>query len=392
MNSAERHKARRARREAKREAKRLAASQNYTLENVADVDILWKAVKRARKGVGWKASVQKYCMHALRYNMQVKKKLLAGESIHMGFHHFILWDNGKLRNITSTKFEERIVDKAYTQVALVPALTPSFVHSNTANTKDRGTAAAHSIITGNLVDFFRKHGTNGYILLLDFSNFFGSLVHEHVKSMIRRYVYDPRLLYHMDMHINACGDGSVGLGLGSEPNQTCAVAYPSRIDHYVIEMCNVFAYGRYMDDIYVIDQFKEKLQWVYRKVKELCRLLGLTLNPVKVRLVKLSHGFTFLKRQYYITKTGRIVRRPSRSKITGQRRKMKRLKGLMDKGEISYEQIEASYKSWEGAQKKVNSRRTVFEMHKVFVGLFKEEQNGNSRRTGIHDCNVQTAA
>ena len=386
MNSVERHKARRARREAKRAAKKLTAAQNYTIEQVADIDVLWKAVKRSRKGVGWKASVQKYCMHALRNITQVRRTLLAGESVHKGFHNFILWDNGKLRHITSTKFEERVVDKAYTQVALIPALTPTFIRANTANTKGRGTADAHRIITKDLVNFFSEYGTDGYILLLDFSNFFGSLVHAVVKSYIVDKIYDPVLLSHIYTHIDACCDGSIGLGLGSEPNQVCAVAYPSRIDHHVIEMFNVHAYGRYMDDIYVIDHDKSKLLKVLTRIEELCRSMGLTLNPRKIKLVKLSHGFTFLKRKYHLTKTGRVIKRPNRAKITKQRQKLKKLYYLYEAGEISFEQVESSYYSWKGAQKRINSRKTIYSMDRLFTELFERSQN-DTGRTALRDCN-----
>ncbi|MFR7403509.1 MAG: hypothetical protein ACLUW6_02365 [Coriobacteriaceae bacterium] len=58
-----------------------------------------------------------------------------GRDIRRGFHHFTLYERGKLREISSVHFSERVIHKSLSVNALVPAIAPSFIRNNTANTK-----------------------------------------------------------------------------------------------------------------------------------------------------------------------------------------------------------------------------------------------------------------
>lgn len=82
MTSEERHAARRQRREQKRRAKRLAAIAPYdNYLNVINCNSLMGAALLSRKGVSWKASVQKYMMNLLRNTVDLHNKLLAEKSV-----------------------------------------------------------------------------------------------------------------------------------------------------------------------------------------------------------------------------------------------------------------------------------------------------------------------
>ena len=96
------------------------------------------------------------------------------------------------------------------------------------------------------------------------------------------------------------------MGLGSEPNQICAVAFPSKIDHYVTEMLGVESYGRYMDDSYCIHESKEYLHVVLMLIERECEKLGITVNRKKTRIVKLSRGFVWLKKKWSYSPTGKM--------------------------------------------------------------------------------------
>lgn len=86
-----------------------------------------------------------------------------------------------------------------------------------------------------------------------------------------------------------------GLGLGSEDNQTIAVSYPNKLDHYIKEVLQIHEYARYMDDGYLIHESKEYLEYCLQEIRRICAELKIELNEKKTRIVKLSHGFTFLK-------------------------------------------------------------------------------------------------
>lgn len=80
------------------------------------------------------------------------------------------------------------------------------------------------------------------------------------------------------------------------------------------------AYGRYMDDSYCIHQSKEYLNAVLACIEQKCTECGITINRRKTHIVKLSHGFTWLKKRISYGENGRIVMRPCRDSITRQRR------------------------------------------------------------------------
>lgn len=374
MNSEERRAARRERREAERARKKAARQGDCTLEEVADLNNLRKATKAAAKGVGWKASTQRYQKNMLRNIVKARHALLDGEEICKGFIRFDLFERGKLRHISSVHFSERVIHKSLSVNALVPAFTPTLIEANSANQKGKGTDYAIRLMKKQLADHYRKHGTEGYILQVDFSDYFAKIAHEPLKEQIDATVADGRVAGLAKHLVDVQGD--VGLGLGSEPNQICAVSFPNGIDHFVTEMCGVEAYGRYMDDSYAIDADKATLEITLAVVRDKCAKLGIAINEKKTRIVKLSHGFTFLKKKFSYGENGKIVVRPCRDSITRERRKLKKQSALVEQGLMTMEQVEQSYQSWRGGMLRLDAHKTVLRMDTLFAALFSNCNNG----------------
>lgn len=371
MNSDERRAARRARREEKRAENRANRIDGLDMEHVADIGALYNAAMKAKRGVSWKASVQHYCLHALGNVCKARQDLLAGEDIRRGFHEFDLVERGKLRHISSVHFSERVMHKSLSANALVPAIMPTLTAGNSANMKGRGVDYAIAQLKRQLARHYRRHGAEGYVLLVDFSDYFARIDHGAAKRLVRRALDDERLISLTESLIDACGD--VGLGLGSEPNQILAVALPNPIDHWAEEMAGLEATGRYMDDSYYIDMSKDRLKLVLSCIEILCGDLGITINRKKTRIVKLSRGFRFLKKRFFYSETGKVVIRPSREAITRQRRKLKAFRRMLDRGEITREQINQSYQSWRGGMLRLDAHGTVLSMDRLFRRLFNNE-------------------
>ena len=368
LKSEDRRRARRERREAKRKVNREKRLEHCTLENVADVDNLYKAAMKAKNGVSWKSSVQSYHKDLLSNINRARSDLLEGKDIRRGFFYFKIFERGKLREISSVHFTERVIHKSLSVNALVPSLTPSFIRNNTANTTGRGTDDALRRLKRDLVNHYRLHGSDGYILLVDFSSYFANIAHDPLKKLVDNALDDKRLVKIVHDQIDACGE--VGLGLGSEPNQILAVAFVSSIDHYVTEMLSVEGYGRYMDDSYCIHTSKEHLKWVLSEIEKKCSEYGIVINRRKTHIVKLSHGFTWLKKKISYSETGRIVMRPSRAAITRQRRKLKKLKRMVDEDRLTMDQVQRSYMSWRGSILKLDSWHSVQNMDALYRQLF----------------------
>lgn len=109
----------------------------------------------------------------------------------------------------------------------------------------------------------------------------------------------------------------------------------------------------------------------------------------KTQIVKLSHGFTFLKIKYNLTETGKVQERISKDSVTRMRRKLKKFRKLMDAGEMSFDDVRCAYASWKGGVSHYDSYNVVKSMDKLFDELFihpfiggghRDEQNNNEQK------------
>lgn len=373
MTSAERKESRRIRRSVTREAQKQAAvGECDSLEKVADPNALMSASKKARSGITWKASVQRYLMNLLKNVADTHKKILSEEDVRRGFIKFDLIERGKLRHISSVHFSERVAQRSLCANALIPTLTRGLIYDNGASLKNKGITFALDRLSAHLQRHYRKHGNEGYVLLLDFSDYFGRIRHDVIKEILNQNFKDKRLISLAMSFVYAFGEK--GLGLGSETSQIFAVTYPSKIDHYIKEVLRIKGYARYMDDSYLIHEDKEYLKKCLEALSSKFAAVGIVLNPKKTRIVKLSKGFTFLKTQYFLTDTGKVVRKACRESIVRQRRKLKKFKKFSDAREMSFGHIYNSYMSWRGYIGHKDAHRTILSMDKLFRELFTSKE------------------
>lgn len=393
MTSEERHERRDARRRAEREKRRREKLSEYdNFDRVADYNSLYRAYKGAKKGVSWKASVQRYGSDLCKNLCKTHNALINGEDVRKGFISFDLMERGKLRHIQSVHFAERVPQKSLSQNALMPVLSNGLIYDNGASREGMGISHAIDRITLQLQEHFREYGTEGYILQIDIKNYFASIPHEPMKAMIREKFTDERIIRLTEQFIDAFAEDKMkeveqykeivaeygeeyakGLGLGSEICQICAVSYPNSVDHYIKERLRIRGYGRYMDDSYIIHHDKERLKEILQEVREKYEALGLKLNENKTKIVKLSRGFTFLKTQFVLTDTGKVVKKICRESVTRERRKLKKFAKLNREGLMSFEQIREAYQSWRGYASKKDAHETIRRMDALFNRLFIKE-------------------
>ena len=284
MTSEERREARRKRRQEKRARAKAARTKSCTLANVASMDSLVSASRRAARGVMWKHSVQRYMAYYLLNAARTRDDMLAGRDVRRGFTRFDVVERGKVRHISAPRISERVAQKSLTRNVLTPALVPTATYSNAANIEGRGTEYSIRLMKRHLAANWRKRGRDGYILLMDDAGYFDSLLHGCAKRLVANAVPDAGAVALAGLFVNA--HGGRGLGLGSEPDQVLAVCYQNGIDHYIAEMLGVDAFGRYMDDSYCIHESKEYLQVCLMLIERKCAEIGLTLHPTKTRMAQ----------------------------------------------------------------------------------------------------------
>lgn len=369
MTSEERREARYQRRKAKRDRKKAEKySQHDDFDWVFSYAHLYHSYRICRRGVAWKASVQKYITQAPLNVMQTYKRLHNGTFKSNGFFEFDLIERGKKRHIKSVTVGERVVQRCLCDHALVPMLERTFIYDNGACMKNKGYTFTVRRLCQHLREHYRKHGNSGYILLFDFRKFYDNISHRLIKGILHQEFSDEKLLKLTGHFIDAFG--SIGMGLGSQVSQILALASANKLDHFVKEKCRIHGYARYNDDGYLIHPDKGYLQKCLEGIKQICKELEITLNEKKTQIVKLSHGFSFLKIRFFLTDSGKVIRKISRRTVTKMRRKLKALRRMLDQGKIEFADIQASWQSWKAYAMNFNAYHTVQSMSKLYDELF----------------------
>jgi len=377
MNSKERHEARYQRRVAARQAKREAYSKSFgNYEDVFSYKNLYEAGKNCCKGVMWKNSTQSYAARIVTNTASTHDTLMKREFKSRGFHDFDLIERGKLRHIRSVHISERVVQRCLCDNILVPTFSHSFVYDNAASLKGKGVDFAMDRLDTHLHRFYRKHGADAvnkaYVLTGDFSDFFNSAPHSIIYKETERRIHDP------DVRRLACqfmeDFGSRGFGLGSQVSQIDALMVASPLDHFIKEKLRIKHYGRYMDDFYLIHEDKEYLRYCMEQIKIQCEKYGFVLNKKKTRIAPLRNGVKFLKTKFFLTETGRVVRKMNPKSPIKMRRKLRIFRRWIDEGKFTLKDVETAYQSWRGHMIRGDSTLVLRKMDAFYKTLFENKE------------------
>jgi hypothetical protein len=381
MTSTERRQGRRERRMATRERIRREHIAEYDdFSRIANPDNLHIAFKKARRGVGWKESVQRFEASWLSNINKIYKKLLKKEDVSSGFVEFTIKERGKERHIKSVHISERLVQKALCDQSLEPILSRTLIYDNSASLKGKGVHFALRRLKVHLSRFYRKNGfsNDGYVLSIDLSKFFDSIRHDVLFANIKKYIKDPDVFDLIKSFIIVFGD-NVSLGLGSQISQICAIFFPNTIDHFAKGPLGIEYYARYMDDIYLIHRSRAYLKYCLQELIRRLEAIGLIANKKKTKISALKYGFVFLKGRYSLNEKGRIVCRPCRKSTERMRRRLLKFRKILDRGgRITYRDIWDSYQSWRNTyRKRFSAHYRIKKMdglyNRLFISNHKEE-------------------
>lgn len=374
------------------------------LDAISDPNNLLDAFRKASNGSIWKSSVQKYEINLLKNIRQTQLDLQNNNYRQGEFLEFELNERGHNRHIKALGIADRVVQRALCDEVLMPQLGKYLIYDNGASQKDKGVEFCRRRLETHLHKYYRKYGSDGYFLHIDFRKFFDNIRHDKLlaafsdkldddsvmpvlENMVQSFKIDISYsdkdltdqVFNSMEYAKIPADLKTGerymaksMGIGSQVSQAAGVFFPTKIDTYckVVRGCKF--YGRYMDDIYIIHHDKEFLRSVLDGVREQSAEIGLFINEKKTQIFKLRHGFAFLKIKYNLTETGKIIKRPARDNITRQRRKMKKFRKLVDEGAMSIEDARNEVKSWLGANENLNAYRTCQNIRQLYKDLFGE--------------------
>lgn len=333
-------------------------------EALFTVHNLCEAFYECIKANKWKASTHIFWSNLMPNISKLHDDLMTGKYEVGETTDFDINERGHLRHIEAPPMRDRIVQKVLCTKILIPQLTPYLIYDNYASLKNRGTSMARRRTEIALRNWHKAHGTEGYVVQLDIKNYFGSVSHDILKRLLRQKLRtSQRVLELIEYFIDTASPNGYGLNLGSEIPQICSVFFPYRLDNWFKIVQRVKPYGRYMDDTFFIVETKEEARRLLDGAKHILDSLGLRLNERKTHIVKLTHGFIFLQTKYSYDK-GHVITRPTRAKLSRERRRLKKFRGLVDSGEVSTYEVALWYYAWKKSVMKdynscYNSLRTL---------------------------------
>lgn len=336
---------------------------NINEEDVIGFDALYESMMKTRKGVLWKDSVAAYYHRGIERTERLSQQLHEDKYKPYPPKHFTV-TSPKLREIASIAYRDRVYQRSLNDNAVYPIMTNSFIYDNWACQSGKGTDPARERLKYFLRKYYRKNGDVGYVAQFDVHGYYPNMRHDLTESNFERKL--PEWAFRRVKRIlNEQYKGSVGYNPGSQLIQIAGISNLDGLDHYIKERLHVKYYIRYMDDLILIHESKEKLERCTVCIINELNKLGFEVNPKKTKIYPLSEGITFLGFTYHLTQTGKIYMIADASKVKSGRKKYRRLVEKSKRGLVPRENVDMSFRTWIDHLSKGNSyhliqRLTIF--------------------------------
>lgn len=396
--------------------------QKTSFERFCSFDALYDSSYRVCRNVRWKDSTINFEENRIETILQTEADLRACEYKQLVFSCFSIIERGKPRDIRACHINDRLVQNALCEQSLLPELTPKFIYDNCATLKNRGIDFALARVKKHLQQAHRTYGLENdfFALRIDIRKYFDSIDHKALKQIAKKVIKDPQVYelcsylidtfsfkltkdkvpvpgkqyYITKKHkyiradIQSFRSGckyyeyeEKSLGLGSQTSQLFALLTLNEVDHFIKEELHIKFYGRYMDDLYLLHNDSKYLAKCKRKIEEKLKEIGLSLNQKKTTISRITPippkekvhetPFKYLKWNFYLTTTNRVIQIPFAKKIAHQRRKLRKMQHLWLQGKILTSEIQKSYQGWRAHISKGTCFYIVQDMDNYFRSLFK---------------------
>mgnify|MGYP000617679500 CR=1 FL=1 len=255
------------------------------IEQVADLDNLYLAFWKARKGKSHAHNVEVYRTGLGENLIDLREQILTG-LVDVGDYYYFKIYEPKERQICAAAFGEQVLHHALMNVCH-PYFERRQISDSYASRKGKGTYAA----LGQARRFTCNHQ---WFLKLDVRKFFESIHHDVVRVQLTKMFKDPKLLEILGKILESYeASPKRGLPIGNLTSQYFANHYLAGLDHFVKNELGIRAYVRYMDDIVLWSNEKKELQKAQEAIHAYVenRLLC-TLKPVQLN--QTAQGLPFL--------------------------------------------------------------------------------------------------
>ena len=330
---------------------------------VSDFENLYQAYREARKCKRYRDEVLAFSANLEENLIEIQNELI-WKTYRVGrYREFYVWEP-KQRLIMALPYKDRVVQWAVYRV-LNPLFERRYILDSYACRVGFGAHRAVDRLQYWLRDMKRKH-TRVYVLKLDISKYFYRVDHDVLMAVLRRLIDDQDLLWLLETIIRcehtkfglALGDhgftgeriAGIGMPIGNLTSQMFANLYLNELDQFVRHILREKYYMRYMDDALLLHPDKKHLwqmkQEIQRFVEEQLRLV--LNNKTTVRTI--NQGVDWVG--YRVWSTHRKLRKSTAKKM---KRRLKYLQRAYARGEVGFDEVNASVQSYLGLLKHCNS-------------------------------------
>ena len=315
-------------------------------EKIYSFENLYKAHKAARQGKRSTREVIEFEVNLAENLTELSDALKNHTYTLSGYYTFTVHDP-KDRAIHALHYRDRVVQHCLCDEVLAPLLDKKLIYDNAACRLGKGTHFALNRVTDFLRDFYRGHGTEGYFLKCDIRKFFDSIDHTILKEKLKRVIRDGEVLTLLFQIIDSYEKTpGRGLPLGNQTSQWFAIYYLDGFDRLIKERLGVKYYSRYMDDCVLIHEDKAYLKECLREMRAyLEQELSLSFNE-KTEIFPIRNGVDYLGWHFYMTETGKVIRKVKRETKRKFKRKLAFLQRAYAAGETDWDtarQVLTSY-------------------------------------------------
>ena len=348
-------------------------------EKIIGFEALWDSMMKCKRGVMWKDSVAHFVLNSVSEVAKLSNELTNGTYRERAHKYFTI-RYPKERTIMSISFRDRVYQRSLNDVAIYPLMSRSFIYDNCACQKGKGSDFARERMKCHMQRYYRKHGTDGYVLKIDIRKYYDSMRHDVVKDVFRKHL--PGNVYERAARILDGFPGDVGFNPGSQIIQIAGISMLNDLDHYIKERLCVKHYMRYMDDMVLIGESRNQLQeWLYQIEKQLAKI-GFEVHPEKTKVATLRDGMMWLGYHYRLTDNGKVVMTADPDRLKSTRRKYARLAQRCRQGKISRKKVDESYLCWRECASKGDGRRMLRRMNAYYTGLWRDTRYESSKTSG----------
>lgn len=309
---------------------------------------LYHAHQKAKRGKKNKREVMEFELDLGLNLMKVQEELRSGTYTIDGYRKFLVYEPRE-REIQTLSYRDRMIQHALCDEVLMPQISKKLIYDNVACQEEKGNNFAVKRLTSHLVKFYKEHGNKGYFLKADIKSYFASIDHDVIKALIAKEFSDEKIRSMVNMYIDSyANENGTGLAQGNLVSQVLALYYLNPLDHYIKEELRVKYYIRYMDDMVLIHEDKEKLKEIWFRLESFIEhKLHLQFND-KTLMAGLAQGIDFIGFHFYVTDSGKIIKRLRKSTKKRLQRKFNKMKYDYYHGKTDLEMINKQITSIQG--------------------------------------------